>query len=130
MVFYYFCLFVFTLQYCIGFAIHQHVSATGVHMFPILNSSPTSLSIPSLWVIPVHQPQASCFDPWIRKIPWRRKWLPTQILFPRESHGEWSLAGNSPWVCKEPDTTEHLSAHRHTLQVMLKRVPQMERKTY
>ena len=26
-----------TLQYCIGFAIHQHISAMGIHMFPILN---------------------------------------------------------------------------------------------
>ena len=54
--------FFLTLQYCIGFAIYQNESATGIHVFLILNPPPSSLPIPSLWVVPVHQPQASRED--------------------------------------------------------------------
>ena len=52
-------LYFLTLQYCIGFYINKHESATGIHLFPVLNPPPSSLPVPSLWVVPVHQHQAS-----------------------------------------------------------------------
>ena len=33
------------------------------------------------------------FDPWVRKIHWKRKWQPTPVLLPEKSHGQGSLAG-------------------------------------
>ena len=47
------------------------------------------------------------FNPWVRKIPWRRKWQPTPVFLPGKSHGQRSLAGCSLWGCKDSDTTEH-----------------------
>ena len=49
------------------------------------------------------------FDPWVRKNPWRREWLPTPVFLPKESHGQRSLAGYSPWGCEQSDTTEQLT---------------------
>ena len=40
------------------------------------------------------------FDPWVRTIPWRRKWPPTPVSLPGKFHGQRSLAGYSPWVCR------------------------------
>ena len=51
------------------------------------------------------------FDPWVWKIPLRRKWQLTPVFLPGKSLGQRSLAGSSPWGCKELDTTEQLSTH-------------------
>ena len=45
------------------------------------------------------------FSPWVRKIPWRRKWQPTPVLLPGESHGQRNLEGCSPWGHTKSDTT-------------------------
>ena len=47
------------------------------------------------------------FHLWVEKIPWGRKWQPTPVLLPGKFHGQRSLAGYSPWSCKESDMTEH-----------------------
>ena len=44
-------------------------------------------------------------DPWVRNIPWRRKWQPTLVFLPGKSHGQRNLVGYTPWGCREPDTT-------------------------
>ena len=48
-------------------------------------------------------------DPWVRKIPWRRKWQSTSESQPEEFHGQSSLMGYSPLGHKESDTTEWLT---------------------
>ena len=54
------------------------------------------------------------FDPWVRKIPWRRKWHPPPVFLPGKSHRQRNLEGYGSWSCKESDTTEH--ARKHTQQ--------------
>ena len=49
------------------------------------------------------------FDPWVGKIPRRRKWQPTPVFLPRESHGQRNLVGYSPWGHEESDRTEQLN---------------------
>ena len=42
---------------------------------------------------------------------WRRRWHPTPVLLPGESHGQRSLVGCSPWGREESYTTERLHFH-------------------
>ena len=44
---------------------------------------------------------------------WRRKWQPTPVFLPRESHGWKGLVGYSLWGCKQSDMTKQLT-HTHT----------------
>ena len=56
-------------------------------------------------------PKSACqcrrheFNPWVRKIPWRRKWQPTPVVLPGKSRGQRSIAVCSPWDCKKLDMT-------------------------
>ena len=49
--------------------------------------------------------------------PWRRKWQPTPVFLPGESHGKRTLAGHGPWGHRELDTTE-VTEHMHTYLYM------------
>ena len=51
------------------------------------------------------------FNLCVGKIPWRREWLPSPVFLPRESQGQRSLVGYSPWERKESDTTEQLNSN-------------------
>ena len=57
------------------------------------------------------------FDPWVRKIPWRRAWKSTLVLVPGVSHGGRSLHSYSSWGCKELDTTDQLTLK--TMEIIL-----------
>ena len=35
-------------------------------------------------------------DPWVGKIPWRRKWQPILVFLPEKFHGQRCLVGYSP----------------------------------
>jgi len=55
------------------------------------------------------------FNSWVRKIFWKRKWQPTLVFLPEKSHGWRSLAGCSPWGCRELDMTQRLSTYREMI---------------
>ena len=63
---------------------------------------------------PMYETQETWFYLWIKKIPWRRKWQPTLVFLPEQSHGQRSLVG---YIVhgghKESDSTKH--SHMHSL---------------
>ena len=57
------------------------------------------------------------FDPWVRKIPWRRKWQPTVVFLPRKFLGQRTLVGYRPGCCKESDMCEHTHRTKGKLNI-------------
>ena len=72
------------------------------------SSSRHKLGLP--WWLSGKESSCQCrrcrFNPWTGKMPLRRKWQPTPVFLPGESHGGRSLVGYSPRGCKELDTTD------------------------
>ena len=57
------------------------------------------------------------FDPWVRKIPWRKQWQPTLVFLPGKFHGQTSLLGGSPLGHKELDMAE-VTALVHSYDIL------------
>ena len=55
------------------------------------------------------------FDPWVGKMPWRRKWQPTPASLPGKSHGQRSLVGYSPWDRKRAKHNLATKQQEHTI---------------
>ena len=70
----------------------------------------------------VKTPHLQCkkhrFNPWVKKIPWRRKWQPTPVFLPGKSHRQRTLAGYSPWGHKESNMTKHEQQQQHVLIIL------------
>ena len=115
--FYFYCfaffiiLFYFlTLQYCIGFAIHQNESTTGIHVFPILNPPPS----------PYHSPGSfQCTSPSIQyrasNLDWRL--VSYMILYMFQCHSP-----KSPHPLPLPQSPKDYSIHQCLFCCLLYRV--------
>ena len=69
-------------------------------------------------------------NPWVRKIPWRRKWQPIPVLLLGKSHGQKNLVGYSPWGCTESYMMYSIYLHIHKYLAIgwaLKGPPRAER---
>ena len=68
------------------------------------------------------------FNPWVRKIPWRRERQPTPVFSPGESHGERSLAGYIQSMRSKSDmtlVTEHTHIGSKGLQLVISAQPKL-----
>ena len=70
-----------------------------------LATCPSQRGFPGSSVVKSLSVQETWFSLWVGKVPWRRKWHPTLVFSPGESHGQRSLVGSNPGDRKESGTT-------------------------
>ena len=64
------------------------------------------------------RPRRHEFHTLVRKF-WKRAWQPTPVFFPRESHGQRSLAGYSPLRTKSQTQLKRLYTHTHSRGIII-----------
>ena len=47
------------------------------------------------------------FNPWVGKIPWRKKWQPTPVLWPGKSCSPWGVAKSQSWLVTEHNSSQY-----------------------
>ena len=103
--FFFFCFFLLSLLHfmvCMNFSRIVITSHICFHLAP---GFPGGSEVKAFACLQCRRPG---FESWVGKIPWRRKWQPTPVFLPGESHGWRSLVGYSPQARKESDMTERL----------------------
>ena len=74
--------------------------------------------------------QRFSFDPWLGKIPWRRKWHSSAVFLHGKFHGQRSLVGYSPWGLKESDMSARLSRCENRDNTMQKMNPNVNQELW
>ena len=116
-----YCLHAKSLQLCLTLCASTDSSPPGfsVHGIPqarivewVACPPPRDLTDPGIKSSSLTSPACNTeFNPWVGKIPWRRKWQPTPVFLPGEFHGQRSLVGYSPWGHKGSDMTATNTCH-------------------
>ena len=94
---------------------NQSVVACPILIFCInISIIPLNKDFPEAQIRSCLQYRRPSFDPWVRKILWRREWQSTPVFLLGGSHRQRSLEGYSSWGHKESNTNEQLSVQTHT----------------
>ena len=105
------------VKLCFLYQVTESCSAVGRRDTFSLPFTPSAVQVALVAKnLPMQETQETGFDPWVRKVPWRRAWQFTPVSLLGKFHGQRSPAGYSSWGLK---TRTRLSTHPHTAPLIL-----------